>query len=149
VKIEGAISTTGQGVAITGKVAQALNEILTKARQMDDLAGEIAAASTEQAAGIGQINQAVVQVDKVTQSNAANAEETAASAEELNAQAETMKQLVMDLVSLVNGHREQVETLPSHHGPTHGPGEVSRALVPPLVRRHHPEALTSASHQKF
>jgi len=102
-KIESAISKTGQGVAITGKVGVALNEILAKARQMDELAGEIATASSEQAEGIGQINLAVGQMDKVTQSNAAHAEENAAAAEELNAQAETMKQLVMALLKLVGG----------------------------------------------
>jgi len=108
-KIEGAIAKSGQGVAITSKVALTLNEILGKARQMDELATEIAAASSEQANGISQINLAVGQMDKVTQSNAANAEETAASAEELNAQAETMKHLVGDLVKLVGGQAEEIE----------------------------------------
>jgi methyl-accepting chemotaxis protein len=101
VKIEGAIHNTDQGVAITGKVAQALHEILGKARQMDELAAEIAAASNEQSTGIDQISQAVSQVDTITQANAAHAEETAASAEELNAQAETMKRSVEDLIQLV------------------------------------------------
>ena len=102
-KIEGAIGKTGQGVAITGKVALALKEILAKARQMDELATEIAAASQEQANGIGQINQAVGQMSKITQSNAANAEETAASAEELNAQAESMNHMVQELIQLFGG----------------------------------------------
>jgi hypothetical protein len=48
-------------------------------------------------------------MDKVTQSNAANAEETAASAQELNAQAETMKGLVADLVKLVGGHADEMD----------------------------------------
>jgi methyl-accepting chemotaxis protein len=131
-KIEGAISKTGQGVAITGKVALALNEILAKARQMDELASEIAAASSEQANGIGQINAAVGQVDKVTQSNAANAEETAASAEELNAQAETMKKLVMDLVSLVGGEERHAEALLTDARLT----EVSHSSQPQFLRAH-------------
>jgi len=105
VKIESAISKTGQGVAITSKVGLALNEILAKARQMDELAGEIATASSEQADGISQINVAVAQMDKVTQSNAAHAEENAASSQELNAQAEIMKQSVMELLKLVGGQK--------------------------------------------
>jgi signal transduction histidine kinase len=111
-KIAGAINNTGQGVAITSKVAVALNEILAKARQMDELAGEIASASQEQADGIGQINQAVGQMDKITQSNAANAEENAAAAEELNAQAEIMKRSVMDLLQLVGGAGQMLEAAP-------------------------------------
>jgi methyl-accepting chemotaxis protein len=104
-KIEGAIVKTGQGVEITGKVAIALNEIVTKIRQVDDLVTEVAGASSEQTNGIAQINVAVGQMDKVTQSNAATAEESAAAAEELNAQAEIMKQAVAELLQLV-GARE-------------------------------------------
>jgi len=102
-KIEGAIGKTAQGVQISGKVAEALNEIVAKARQVDELAAEVASASREQTQGITQINTAVGQMDKVTQTNAANAEECAASAEELNAQAATMKQSVAELLKLVGG----------------------------------------------
>jgi methyl-accepting chemotaxis protein len=72
-KIEGAIRTTAQGVTLSGKVAQALNDIVTKARQVDELAAEVAGASREQTQGITQINVAVGQMDKVIQSNAAGA----------------------------------------------------------------------------
>ncbi len=106
-KIEGAINNSGQGVAITGKIATALNEIVTRARQMDELAGEIAAAAREQSEGITQINTSVGQLDQITQSNAASAEENAASAEELNAQAEIMKQSVMELLQLVGNQQKQ------------------------------------------
>src|SRR5208282_2553948 len=100
-KIEGAISKTGQGVEISRKVADTLNEIVTKARQVDELAAEVAGASKEQIQGISQINTAVAQMDKVTQSNAASAEESAAAAEELNAQAESMRESVGKLLKLV------------------------------------------------
>jgi methyl-accepting chemotaxis protein len=102
-KIEGAITKTGQGVEINGKVAQALNEIVTKARLVDELVTEVANASREQTEGITQINTAVSQMDKVTQSNAANAEESAAAAEEMNAQAAVMKESVAELLQLVGG----------------------------------------------
>jgi methyl-accepting chemotaxis protein len=102
-KIEGAIGRANQGVEINTKVAEALNEIVTKARQVDELATEVAGASREQTQGITQINTAVSQMDKVTQSNAANAEESAAAAEELNAQATVMKSSVNELMQLVNG----------------------------------------------
>jgi methyl-accepting chemotaxis protein len=102
-KIQGAISKTGQGVEISGKVAQTLNDIVAKVRQVDELAAEVANASHEQTQGIAQINTAVSQMDKVTQSNAASAEESAAAAQELNAQAAIMKQSVAELLTLVNG----------------------------------------------
>jgi methyl-accepting chemotaxis protein len=103
-KIEGAIAKTAQGVELSGKVSAALNDIVAKARQVDELAAEVAGASREQTQGITQINTAVGQMDKVTQSNAANAEETAAAAEELNSQAEVMKQSVAELLQLVDGN---------------------------------------------
>jgi methyl-accepting chemotaxis protein len=106
-KIEGAITKTGQGVGISQKVAETLNEIVTKARQVDELVAEVASASREQTQGITQINTAVGQMDKVTQSNAANAEESAAAAEELNAQATVMKESVMELLRLVGGTNQQ------------------------------------------
>ena len=102
-KIEGAITKTGQGVEISSKVVQTLNDIVTKVRQVDELISEVAGASREQTQGITQINTAVGQMDKVTQSNAANAEESAAAAQELNAQAATMKQSVNELLQLVGG----------------------------------------------
>jgi hypothetical protein len=103
-KIEGAIAKTTQGVAISSKVAKTLEEIVTRARQVDELVAEVATASREQSQGITQVNLAVGQMDKVTQSNAANAEESAAAAEELNAQAETMKDSVKQLLRLVGGN---------------------------------------------
>jgi methyl-accepting chemotaxis protein len=106
-KIEGAIAKSGQGVEITGKVAVALHDIVAKVRQVDELVTEIASASREQTDGINQINVAVSQMDKVTQSNAATAEESAASSEELNAQAETMKQSVAELLQLVGGSQAE------------------------------------------
>jgi methyl-accepting chemotaxis protein len=102
-KIEGAITKTGQGVEISTKVGLALSEIVEKARQVDELVAEVAGASREQTQGISQINTAVGQMDKVTQSNAATAEESAAASEELNAQAEVMKQSVGELLKLVGG----------------------------------------------
>ncbi len=108
-KIDGAISKSAQGVEISNKVASALNDIVTKARQVDDLVAEVASASREQSQGISQINTAVSQMDKVTQSNAAHAEESAAAAEELSAQAESVKGAVRELRQLVAADADQHE----------------------------------------
>ncbi len=107
-KIEVAISKSEHGVRISGKVAESLSQILEKARKVDTLVGEIATASHEQNQGIGQVNTTVGQMDKVTQSNAGNAEETAAAAEELSAQAAAMQEVVADLRRLVNGVEPQI-----------------------------------------
>jgi methyl-accepting chemotaxis protein len=101
-KIEGAIRNSDRGVAISGKVAESLNGIVSKARDMNTLVGEIATASQEQDKGISQLTTAVQQMDKVTQSNASNAEETASASEELNAHADLLKDTVNELISLVH-----------------------------------------------
>jgi methyl-accepting chemotaxis protein len=112
-KIEGAMAKTTQGVEMSGKVAEALNDIVTKAKQMDELAAEVAGGSREQSQGITQVNTAVGQMDKVTQSNAASAEESAAAAQELNAQAATMKDSVNQLLKLVGGQNQVVASKPA------------------------------------
>ena len=114
-KIEGAIGKTSQGVEISSKVAEVLQEIVTKVRQVDELVSEVAGASREQTEGIVQINAAVGQMDKVTQSNAANAEESAAAAEELNAQAEVLKESVAELLQLVGGGQSETGTTKPAH----------------------------------
>ena len=102
-KIQDAISKTNQGVTVSTKVASSLKLIIDKARQVDDLVGEIAAASNEQSQGISQINTAVTGMDKVTQNNAASAEESASAAQELVSQAESVKTSVGTLKRLVGG----------------------------------------------
>jgi methyl-accepting chemotaxis protein len=99
-KIEDSIAKTVHGVQINAKVATSLELIETKARKVDELVGEIAAASKEQSQGISQVNTAVTEMDKVTQSNAA-AEESASAATELHSQAAVLKEAVAELLELV------------------------------------------------
>ena len=103
-KIEDAVQKSAAGTDISAKVAKSLEEIVSKARQVDELAGEVAGASKEQSQGITQVTTAVTQMDKVTQTNSATAEESASAAEEMNAQAEALKEAVGDLLRLVDGN---------------------------------------------
>ena len=105
-KIEIAIKSGDHGVSISDKVARSFSTIVEKARRVDELIAEIATASKEQSQGLGQINQAICQMDQVTQSNAANAEETAAAAEELSAQSLSLKDTVSQLRELVEGRND-------------------------------------------
>jgi len=73
------------------------------AKKVTEFINEIAAASGEQAQGIDQINKAVAEMDKVTQQNAANAEESASASEEMNAQAQQMKNISYTLVNIIGG----------------------------------------------
>jgi methyl-accepting chemotaxis protein len=102
-KIDDAIQKSNAGVIITTKVKGSLHQIVDKARQVDQLIVEIATASKEQSSGIQQVNVAVSQMNKVTQANAAGAEQTASASEELTAQAGELKDAVLKLMMLING----------------------------------------------
>jgi methyl-accepting chemotaxis protein len=136
VKIEGAIAKTGQGVEISSKVGQALNDIVAKVRQVDELVAEVAGASREQTQGITQINAAVGEMDKVTQSNASSAEESASAAEELNAQAAHMKQSVSELLKLIGGHQSDPDVVTSRSGPRDEGNAPTSGLIPGMLVRH-------------
>ncbi len=89
-----------------GKVFGAIDEfgkVSENTEKVDGLVKEIAAASAEQAQGIDQIGRAVTELDKITQQNASNAEESAAAGEELNAQAVQIRQFVETLNRAVTG----------------------------------------------
>ena len=140
-KIEGAISRTGQGVDISRKVSATLNEIVAKARQVDELVTGLAGSSHEQAQGFTLINGAILQMDKVMQSNAAYAGESAAAAGELTAQAENMEAAVLTLLRLVEGNRAVVEAgrrAPDERAVAAGPGGRNPRNRSLLVRSNGP-----------
>ncbi len=107
--IEDAIRKADNGVKRCRDVSDSLEAIAKGNRQANDLVGEIAASSREQAQGIDQINAAVSQMDQVTQTNAANAEESASAAEELASQSDTMNTMVRDLITVVRGSRAEID----------------------------------------
>ena len=126
--IEGTVKKVKDGSELVNHTSTSFADVATNAAKVGDLVSEIAAASNEQAQGIGQINTAVTEMDKVTQQNAANAEESASAAEEMNAQAEQMRAMVGELVTVVGGADDN-----------HGAG---------AQRRTKPAAKRPAVHQK-
>jgi methyl-accepting chemotaxis protein len=99
-KIQDSIQKSEHGVSISATVAKTLEEIVTHARRVDHLVAEIASASKEQSQGVDQVVTAVQQMEKVTQTTAAGAEECASAAEELNAQAIAQGSVVARLRAL-------------------------------------------------
>jgi methyl-accepting chemotaxis protein len=100
-KIEAAIANSRHGSASCGRVGESLSEIAEKVAAADSLVAEIATAAREQTHGIKQIGMAMTQMDGVTRSNAARAEESSSAAAELNSQAHLMQESVDFLRSLV------------------------------------------------
>ena len=101
--IQTTIERVRNGSEIAVKLDESFKEIEEGSLAVARLITEIASATNEQSQGVEQVNTAVSQMDKVTQSNAAGAEEAASTAEELSAQANVLQNMVSDLVSMVEG----------------------------------------------
>ncbi|WP_318014105.1 methyl-accepting chemotaxis protein [Paucibacter sp. TC2R-5] len=92
--INASVERVELGTALVDKAGVTMSEIVTAIRRVTDIVGEISSASTEQSAGIAQVGEAITQMDKVTQQNAALVEESAAAAESLRQQAAQLVQAV-------------------------------------------------------
>lgn len=112
-KIETSVRTSEQGLQLSSRVSTALTDVAAKARQVDELVAQIAAASREQSSGISQVSHAVAEVDKVTQANAASAEESSSAAEELNGKASVLQGIVEELGTLVQPPGRTTKRTPS------------------------------------
>ena len=92
--ISDSVGKTAEGTRQVEMAGETMQEIVSSVKRVTDIIGEIAAASTEQSAGIAQINDAIMKMDDVTQQNTALVEEAAAAAESLMEQAEEMSAVV-------------------------------------------------------
>jgi len=82
------------GAKLVDQAGATMHEIVESIKRVTDIMGEIAAASKEQSMGIEQVNQAIAQMDQVTQQNAALVEEAAAAASSLHDQAGNLSEVV-------------------------------------------------------
>ena len=82
------------GSRLVANAGVTMAEIVGSVQRVSDMIGEITAATSEQNAGIGQVNTTVSQLDQMTQQNAALVEESAAAAESLKQQALALAEVV-------------------------------------------------------
>lgn len=92
--ISDSVNKIENGNELVNKSGKTMEEIVLSIKRVNDIMGEIAAASSEQASGIDEVSKAVSQMDEVTQQNAALVEEAAAAAESLQAQAQNMNKQI-------------------------------------------------------
>ncbi|MDQ6974772.1 MAG: methyl-accepting chemotaxis protein, partial [Mariprofundaceae bacterium] len=92
--INASLGSVEEGSKLVDESGEALQGIVQSVRKVSDIIAEMAAAGTEQAQGIEQINQAIASLDSTTQQNAALVEETAAASQRLESQATEMQQTV-------------------------------------------------------
>ncbi len=88
------VERVNNGTALVDDAGRTMGEIVQSVKRVADLMNEISAASGEQRTGIEQVNQAVTQMDEVTQQNAALVEEASAAAQSMSSQATALREMV-------------------------------------------------------
>ena len=117
--ISASVSSVDAGSAQVAQAGESMQDIVTSIRRVTDLIAEITASASEQRDGISQVNQAVGNLDQMTQQNAALVEQSSAAASSMHEQA----QRLAAVVSMFN--------LGASHRP---PAAASRPSAPPLHR---------------
>ena len=107
-------SLTSSSVSVAERSGNALKELVASIRKTAELVQEVATASREQASGVAQVNRAMIQVDKVTQRNAAQAEELANAADQTAAHAENVQLLMGVFRASKSETRSSAPLTPTH-----------------------------------
>jgi methyl-accepting chemotaxis protein len=94
VLIDDSVEKVDGGSAVVDEAGQTMGLIVTSVRQVADIMAEITSASQEQSLGIEQVNEAITQMDEMTQQNAALVEQAAAAAQSMQDEAATLAQSV-------------------------------------------------------
>lgn len=122
--IDDSVNRVGEGTKLVDQAGATMTEVVTSIQRVTDIMTEITAATREQVDGIEQINQAVIQMDQVTQQNAALVEEAAAAAESMQEQSAKL----VDAVSVFRTGQTQ----------SAAPAAARSRTLPPLTRKPAP-----------
>ena len=109
--IQTSASQVDQGVEYVGQTGEALKGISAQVVKINSLIREISQSASEQAVGIKEINQAINQMDQVTQQNAAMVEETTAASLALNNEANVLGKLVSNFQVSGNGSASELSAM--------------------------------------
>jgi methyl-accepting chemotaxis protein-1 (serine sensor receptor) len=120
--INASVERVEHGTSLVDQAGVTMTEVVASIQRVADIMGEISAASSEQASGVSQVGEAVVQMDQTTQQNAALVEEMAAAASSLKSQSNELVQTVATF------------KLASHHAPLMA---APRRVSPPATAKSH------------
>ncbi len=132
--IETSVKSAVAGVTLSRNVSQIVVSLAQSNRRVNDLMGQIATSAKEVSQGIEQITKAVRDMDRITQDNAAGAEEGAAIGEELSAQSVALNQQIAAVEAVTTGRTGDVHAQPAPPAPSASAfshGQSSRAKRPP------------------
>jgi methyl-accepting chemotaxis protein len=117
------VQQVNEGTTLVQQAGSTIKEVVDSVARVTDIIGEITEASREQSAGIDQVNEAIAQMDRSTQENAALVEEAAAAASSMQEQADRLARVVGSF------------RLSANHAAAAAPVAKSRALAPIAVAK--------------
>jgi methyl-accepting chemotaxis protein len=125
-----------RGSKLVGQAGVTMDEVVASVKRVTDIMGEIANASAEQSAGIEQVNHSIIEMDSMTQQNAALVEEAAAAAQSLQDQAAELARVV-SIFRLTEGEEYVADAAPMAPSRPVAPVAPTRAIAPaaPGARR--------------
>jgi len=121
-----------RGSKLVGQAGVTMDEVVSSVKRVTDIMSEIANASAEQSAGIAQVNTSIIEMDSMTQQNAALVEEAAAAAQSLQDQAGELARVV-SIFKLEEGEE--------HIAPPAPVVTTTAVVARPVVKRPAPPAL--------
>ncbi|SFL73245.1 methyl-accepting chemotaxis protein [Rugamonas rubra] len=127
--IDDSVAKVDGGGALVDEAGQTMDLIVTSVKQVADIMAEITSASQEQSLGIEQVNQAIAQMDEMTQQNAALVEQAAAAAQSMLDEAGTLSRSV-SIFKLADGQGDAAPQLAPRAAPAQVPLSVAAAARP-------------------
>jgi len=107
--ISDSVEKVERGSKLVGQAGVTMDEVVSSVKRVTDIMSDIASASAEQSAGIAQVNTSIIEMDSMTQQNAALVEEAAAAAQSLQDQAAELARVV-SIFKLEEGEQFQFDT---------------------------------------
>jgi methyl-accepting chemotaxis protein len=138
-----------RGSKLVGQAGVTMDEVVDSVKRVTDIMSEIANASQEQSAGIEQVNLSIIEMDSMTQQNAALVEQAAAAAQSLQDQAGELAHVV-SIFKLVEGEVTHVVAPPAMAeaaAPT--PRPAPARVAKPALKRPAPPASATAKPKKI
>ncbi|MDB5774755.1 MAG: hypothetical protein JWP38_888 [Herbaspirillum sp.] len=142
--IDDSVTRVDSGSELVTRAGATMDEVVVAVKRVTDIMGEISSASEEQSQGIGQVNDAITQMDRVTQQNAALVEQAAAAAGSLEEQARMLVEAVSEF--RVSEEAGAASALASPAAPLRKPDPAASATVK-AAERPAPKAAPKAAPQ--
>lgn len=128
--IENSIKQVEKGVESANLTAETLKSFVESINKVNDIVGEISAASKEQASGVVEINRGLNQVNDVVQKNSSIAEESASASEELSSQTDLLHNLMSRFILSVDQSQKHKKQIPGKSGKKSSQTLTKQAQLP-------------------